>query len=131
MIEWRDAYSVGIEEIDGQHQRLFSFFNDFEIVINEGDPTHYMKNSFALLEAYAAAHFGFEEKCMHQYKCPMAQKNKAEHQNFITKVEGYKRVFESGEFGQDLFVEMHDFIEEWILGHIINVDSHLKVCVKK
>ena len=131
MIEWKDTYSVGIAEIDNQHQRLFSFFNDFEIIINEGDPKHYLEHSFSLLEAYATAHFGFEEECMNHYKCPAAGKNKADHQAFLVKVQGYKKVFSSGEYNQDLFVEMHDFIEAWIKGHIINVDSHLKGCIKR
>lgn len=131
MIEWKEAYSTGNEAIDRQHKLLFDFFNDFEIIIQEGKGAHYLEKSFGMLESYAKAHFRFEEGCMHASKCPVEQKNKMSHQMFLVKVEEYKKVFESGKFEKDFFMDMHHFIEQWITNHIIGIDTHLKECMSK
>ncbi len=131
MIEWKDAYSTGDEAIDRQHRLLFDFFNDFEVVIKEGKGAHYLEKSFCMLESYAAAHFKFEERCMHVARCSVADKNKTAHQMFLVKVEEFKKAFESGEVKDDFFVGMHHFLEQWITSHIIGIDTHLKDCVKK
>ncbi len=131
MIEWKDAYATGNEAVDRQHRLLFDFFNDFESVINEGKGKHYLEKSFGMLEAYAAAHFKFEERCMDEARCSVSQKNKIAHQMFLAKVQEFKRAFETKEVKDDFYVEMHSFIEQWITSHIIGIDTHLKDCIKK
>ncbi|MBF0489563.1 MAG: hemerythrin family protein [Candidatus Omnitrophica bacterium] len=132
MIEWdQERYSSGVDSIDKQHRMLFEFFNDFEECIKNGKGMSYLEVSFPLLEAYAKAHFKFEEDCMNQHQCPFAKENKDAHQAFIVKVEEVKKTFASGQCGDELLMQVHDFIEKWITNHIIGVDIHLKGCVKK
>ncbi len=130
MIEWKDAYATGNISIDKQHRLLFDFFNDFEQLIGEGKGILYLNKCFPMLEAYAQAHFKFEERCMQEHHCPVAHKNVMAHQLFIEKVEEYKKIFQSGQVEDDFFLDMHQFLENWIKGHIIGIDVHLKACIK-
>ena len=130
MIKWQDEYSTGYEAIDKQHKFLFNFFNDFEEDINDGRGAVYLEKYLHLLEAYAKSHFNYEEGCMFEHKCPMAQKNKTAHKSFLTTVDEYGKRFRSGHYAEDFFVEMHHFIEQWIINHIIGIDTHLRECSK-
>jgi len=130
MIKWEEKFATGVEAIDRQHKFLFEMFNDFEDAIHEGRGESYLKHSFPLLEAYAQAHFHFEEGCMHQHKCPISQDNKNAHETFVVKLTAFKKQHESGPT-EELCVQMHDFIEKWIVNHIIGMDTHLKSCIDK
>ena len=85
MIQWEERYATGVDSVDRQHRMLFEFFNDFEECIKTGHGEHYLETSFPLLEAYAKAHFSFEEDCFKQHQCPYAQQNKDAHQAFVLK----------------------------------------------
>ena len=128
MIKWEDRFTTGVAAIDRQHKFLFEMFNDFEMSIEEGRGSLYLKSSFPLLESYAQAHFNFEEDCMNQHVCPFAEDNKKAHHHFIAKVEEFKRQLQSGPTNE-LCAQVHAFIEKWIVSHIIGIDSHLKSCV--
>lgn len=129
MIEWNNVYATGNDAIDRQHQHLFNIFNDFESALNDKLGLVYLERSFELLETYAQAHFKFEERCMHEHHCPFADKNKTAHQMFLAKMEEFKKLFDSGERGDEFFKEILLFIEKWITNHIIGIDAHLKDCM--
>lgn len=129
MIKWQERFSTGLESIDRQHQLLFGFFNDFEENINEGRGKIYLEKSFSFLEAYAKAHFKFEENCMDQHQCPCALQNKEAHAQFMNKIIEFKTKFASGQCKEGFYVEIHQFLEQWITNHIINIDGQLKNCI--
>lgn len=131
MIKWEDRYITGDESVDRQHKVLFEMLNDFEASIKEGRGKNYLENSFILLEAYAVAHFGFEEFSMEKNKCMATVENKGHHQSFIKKVKDFKMQYQSGIEQDELVVRIHRFIEEWITSHILDVDIHLRTCIQK
>jgi len=130
MIKWEERFATGDDGVDRQHKLLFDMFNDFEASIHEGRGESYLKSSFPLLEAYAQAHFKFEEDCMERHHCPVSQDNKDSHQTFIVKVQDFKKKFQSGLHEDDLYIQVHAFIERWITSHVIGIDTHLKACIK-
>ena len=129
MIEWEERYATGNESIDRQHKFLFNMFNDFGVCIKSGEGQHFVVNSFPLLESYTKAHFAFEEECMDQHKCSSFSENKEAHQDFLRKIKHFQTQFNLGQ-RDDIVVQMHSFIEEWITVHIMTVDLHLKSCIK-
>ena len=131
MIIWEERFSSGVESVDRQHRMLFEFFNDFEDCIKTGKGELYLDTSFCLLEAYAKAHFKFEENCMQERQCPFAKQNFDAHQVFIVKIQESKTKFSAGGCAHEVLIEIHDFLENWITTHIIAIDVHLKNCIKK
>ena len=131
MIKWQDTYATGSEPIDKQHRLLFDIFNDFEDHINDGRGKEYMEKCFPLLDAYAKAHFKFEENCMHEHQCPVAMKNKVAHKTFLSTIEEFKKIFKSGQYQEDFFKQIHAFLKQWLIVHIIGIDVHLKECMNQ
>jgi len=131
MIKWEERYSTGDESVDRQHRFLFEMFNDFEATILEGRGRSYLETSFPLLEAYAQAHFKFEEDCMDRHQSSVARENKEQHRVFVAQVEKFKKELHSVQFDDGLIIKVHHFLEKWIIEHIIGVDTRLKFSIKK
>lgn len=124
MVTWRDAYSIGIEEIDNQHKKLFEItsyvFNalkdDFSIDKQE-------KIIYALeeLKNYTILHFSTEEQYMLSINYPYYSVQKAEHDAFIVKLQELN--FPDLIGNQDL--QLHELLKwtiSWISKHILEKD---------
>ena len=130
MIKWQESYSVGVYLLDQQHKELFSYCNDLEDVLRNGDVSKdFLLQGLKFLEKYVANHFGQEETCMHQYECPMAKKNKIAHQKFIQAYKNFEKKISEQEDGYRVLRQLHTFLESWLVEHICNIDTHLKSCV--
>ena len=75
-IKWSDSYSVGVHAIDEQHKTIFGMCDRYIQDLSEGRGEAVFKHFLESLRSYCEAHFGFEERCMGIYKCPLAEKNK-------------------------------------------------------
>jgi len=130
MLTWSQEYSTGVDEIDKQHQILFRFINTLEQEILKGKGKEIIEQAIEFMETYAQEHFQFEEMCMYGYSCPMAGKNKEAHQDFINK---FKEIKEKADFDHPksrTLLKVHQYCEDWIKSHILNIDSHMKECKK-
>lgn len=132
MVKWDDAYSTGIAVIDDQHKRLFQYVNDLEGAVQEQDVSNaLLLRIFDFFEEYAKIHFGNEETCMHRYKCPIAQTNKAAHQRFIETYNYYKELLRKEGASYQLFHAFLTWAQEWLVQHICKIDTQLKPCVEE
>lgn len=127
---WSDEYATGEPTIDLQHQQLFESVNELGDLVAAGTfngPDVDRLTKF--LATYVTSHFSFEEVCMNKYKCPIADQNKAAHEGFLTLytefLENYKA---SGGSLEDL-KSLHNTAEDWLVSHIMKVDTHLRACV--
>lgn len=132
MIKWDDAYATGLTLIDEQHKNLFQYLNDLESAVTENEVSDALfLDALEYFEKYIKVHFGNEETCMHRYRCPTAQINQKAHQRFILFFNDYKTRLQNQGTDYQLFREMLDFCEQWILQHICKIDTQLKSCVEK
>ncbi len=121
---WRDEYSVGVEQFDRQHRRLFEIIN--KLVTWTGDPTDFNFVSQILKEMfdYAKEHFTDEEKLMQQYGYPEIESQKKQHAYFLktaTELSEYpvaEKELNSGEIAE--------FLNVWWVIHILKWDMKYK-----
>lgn len=120
-IKWTDSYSVGVKEIDHQHQKMFDIINklydlsdkpkskeDFDAVVKE-------------LVDYANYHFSTEEKYFDKFNYAEKEGHEHIHMQYSVKiVEFQTRV--SDNLGP-LLSEMLDFLQDWWVGHINGTDK--------
>ena len=66
LLQWSDALSVGVVEIDRQHQKLVTMINDLNDAMRAGKGKDALGKTIAELIAYAATHFKTEEKYFDQ-----------------------------------------------------------------
>ncbi|MCH7827181.1 MAG: hemerythrin family protein [Bacteroidetes bacterium] len=129
-IEWKEEYSTGVNKIDEQHRKLFTFLNDLEELITQGiDSKLKVDKLLTSLGTDTQKHFSFEENCMKQYNCPVAQENKEAHNQFLNLFGNFQNERKVKGTSTSLLKSFHKTAESWVVSHICNIDVHLKSCV--
>jgi hemerythrin len=129
MLEWSDEYCTGIAKVDDQHKKLFQMVNEFEKDIREGKGERAYRAALVFLSGYVKNHFGFEEKCMEEHRCPMAETNHNAHQKFLATFKSFEEKLGKEGFTWENLRDLHTTVEDWLVSHICKVDVHLKSCV--
>jgi hemerythrin-like metal-binding protein len=117
---WKDSYSVGVEEIDKHHKKLFEIVNSLyeECLVPGGD----LNSSGRIVELmeYAEYHFAAEEERMKQIGFEGREEHIRMHKKFISKLEKLQRL--SVRSDEDLTKELIVFLGNWLLHHVIEED---------
>lgn len=121
--EWKDSYSVGIDEIDKQHQRLFEIGRKLSRLASDFDSSSKdeVLGIIKELKDYTVYHFRYEELLMQKYNYSGFEDHKAEHDSFVEKL--YEDDLKSADqLSESMVLDMIDFIFIWITGHILQTD---------
>ena len=130
-LEWTQALSVGVEEIDAQHRELFGRAARLLEGIHEGQPEE-LGQLVDYLYEYAVEHFGAEEEHMRRTKYPGYARHKAEHDRFISDVLHLAREHERKGAGAFLALKVSAWLGEWLRSHVSVADAELgKYLVKR
>lgn len=125
-MKWSDEYATGIKRIDNQHKTLFNMAEDFRLALDEGGGSRFYGMLLESLDRYARSHFGYEEQCMEEYHCPVAQKNKDAHEHFLEILTTYKQQYTESGFDVTEAYKLLDIMEKWLVNHICHTDLQLK-----
>lgn len=117
-MQWKPEYSIGIKEIDDQHEGLIAQFSKVEKIVtarHNWEQTHY-----AIVELTQAArrHFDFEEALMRLFGIPGAEKHKTDHEYFFIKM----AEIEQHSLRASAETEMIKFLYAWLRDHILVAD---------
>jgi len=121
LITWSDNYSVNINEIDKQHQKLVGLVNSLHDGMKVGKGKELLGGILNELVNYTAFHFGCEEKLFDQYLYPETKTHKREHSDLVEQVMTYKKSYESG--NSILSMEIMNFLKDWLTNHIVGSDK--------
>lgn len=120
LIKWSSNYSVKIDEMDRQHQKLINLINQLHEAMMAGSGDDAMYEVLSGLVAYTKEHFASEEKLMQQFHFPQLAGHRAEHQRLVEQVSA---LVKRADAGQPLSAyEVLQFLREWLINHIQNTD---------
>lgn len=128
-IEWKEEYSVGVEEIDDQHKDLIGLILDLFNAINEKKTKEQLGEILKDLIEFADTHFSTEEKYFEEFDYENKEEHAKEHRDFAAKVIGLNEKYENNEI--EISFELIDFLEDWLLDHLIEQDQKYKECFAK
>lgn len=121
LIQWNNSFSVNVDEIDRQHQRLVGMINDLHDAMRRGKGKDALGKIIDGLMTYTATHFRTEEKYFDQFGYPDTDIHKKEHSDFIKKVSDFKDRFEKDKLG--LSIQVMNFLSDWLQNHIKGSDK--------
>ncbi len=128
MLVWTHDLSVGVVEIDDQHQELFSRINRLLGAIDANVAEAEIRTLFMFLESYVVEHFGNEERYMDDYAMhdyPDAKRHKSEHKAFISDLHEFRTDLEVGKLSVQFIEEFKKWICNWWIQHIQHIDKGL------
>lgn len=123
-LEWTQALSVGVEEIDAQHRELFRRAARLLEGIHGGEPEE-LGGLLDFLYRYAVEHFGAEEEHMRRTRFPGYARHKAEHDRFSADLVQLAREHEKSGAGAFMALKASHWLTQWLRQHVSVTDAEL------
>jgi hemerythrin-like metal-binding protein len=117
---WGEKYCLGIEEIDRQHEKLFSLFNQLYDAMQEGHGPDVIDKVLTSVIDYTVYHFGFEEKLLHECGYKEEPAHHAEHLRLTEQAKALAQRLRAGH--GDVTVATLQFLGDWLARHILVAD---------
>lgn len=125
LMEWSEAFSVGVASIDEQHKKLINMLNALQFAVEQGQEGEVLHEIFEGLVLYTQKHFSFEEQLLDEHGYAQAEEHKREHKVLKDQVMILQQRFEAGEgMLSDALLE---FLRQWLSDHIQGADRDLGV----
>lgn len=127
LFNWTEENSVGVGELDKQHQKLFSIVNNLYDLMTQSKAQEEISGILDELAKYADYHFKTEEKYFEQFNYENKLEHILLHKQYKEKVSQFIRDNNDGG-GTVISFDILDFLEDWWLGHINNEDKRYTEC---
>jgi hemerythrin-like metal-binding protein len=125
---WEEKYSVGVDIIDKQHQKMFDTINKL-VASLAGIPTREQISVIVSeLINYKRFHFETEEKLFKEYNYPDTEFHISKHREFNTRLQEIQSKYPDDVI--TLAYELADFLEDWLINHLLVVDQQYIECFK-
>ena len=124
--EWKDEYSVGVEQIDFEHKRLIEAIADLSDAISSHTVESEMEHVLNPLDFYVSHHFATEELYFERFNYAGASEHIKQHRDFEAKVAEFRKKYENHEEGTEK--ELSQFLEDWLKDHTLNMDRKYMQC---
>jgi hemerythrin len=121
VLSWQPSYSVYVDALDAQHQKLFSVLEGLQAEIDRGQGRIAAERVFPQLIAYTQYHFAEEERLMEKYNFPGLAEHKLQHEILTRRVLLFKKSHDEGNSSVPLSLVL--FLQEWLRNHIIGSDK--------
>ena len=115
MLTWTPALSVGVAEIDAQHQELFRRANAFIDAIETPERTAEL---LAYLRDHARVHFSAEERWMAEEGYPDLEPHRREHAGFLDQLGELDAARQLPEP-----IEVARWLVRWLHEHVVVADT--------
>ena len=121
LVQWSEKFSVGVRELDEQHQHLIKLLN--LLISTQGTAntrSETISDTLMAMTRYAQAHFQAEEKLMEDYGFPGLEEQKIQHRDFRKKTVAFST---ATYYGIDQVPEaLLEYLVEWWVHHILEDD---------
>jgi hemerythrin len=120
---WSNALSVGVPEIDGQHQELINRTNQMLAAMKEGRGRQEVEKLLDFLGEYVVEHFAAEERRMEAAGFPGLNDQKKMHKAFVLDFGRMSSDLRKGGVTSEAVIQVHRRVSEWLRVHIGQKDQ--------
>jgi len=122
-LEWKDAYSVGNESIDFEHQEIIELINSVYTNLASSRNLAEIEEKIIHVHAEISAHFALEERLMRESGYPELKEHKEHHEELLDEL---RNLMDSIEIdGESAFDELGDKLDAWFGLHFSTHDARL------
>jgi len=126
MYQFTEDCLTGIQEIDEQHEKLFSLINEILELLNNDildDKYHQVQQILEELKDYADIHFASEEAYMAAINDPELELQKKQHLIFREKINSMEfSDMDDIKGQQEILKELMGYLTKWLYQHILGSD---------
>lgn len=121
-IDWTNKLDVGLPEINAQHRELIDLSNGLIQAMTIGKGADVLDEAFTQLREYTKKHFRDEEAYMREIGYPELDKQEKVHKLLVMEVDNFHEELAKGNVTPK---QALDFINGWIVKHIVQMDSKI------
>lgn len=121
MITWDETFSVGVKELDEQHQKLFDIINRLGNSIDAPSNTEKISDIIKELLDYSVYHFQTEENYFEKFDYEYKEGHIKSHDIYKEKINHFIDGFRDK--NGYLSFEIVDFLTNWWVGHVNGQDK--------
>ena len=125
---WRDSLDLNYPPLDDEHKAVLDVVNQ-AYMASQVDDFEMMDRVFEKCYDYARNHFSHEEDIMERIQFPDIENHMKSHQVFIHNVSEMRQQYEVAPSMEDkrrVSIKLANFLNVWLLGHILSKDKVLK-----
>ncbi|MBE0584854.1 MAG: hemerythrin family protein [Desulfofustis sp.] len=120
LMPWGPKLSLGIAEIDRQHQQLVALINRLYRAMKQNSGSTIVRDILSELTEYTRSHFSFEEKQFRTFDYDRREEHEQIHRKLVGQIQDLGRQLDAGKAG--VTIEVMNFLMEWLQNHIMKVD---------
>ena len=123
LLAWKSEYSLGIPDVDHEHQELFDLINALHAHLFEPESGTTVTDFLGELFSKISSHFALEEKLMHDGQYAEFPAHKADHERLLDEIRDLMDDYEDGGY-----VDLDRFagnLERWFSVHFSTHDAAL------
>jgi len=125
-LQWENKYSVGVVEIDLQHQKMFEVINQLIDILGGVPTSEQLTEIINSLIEYKKFHFATEEKYFKEFNFEGTQEHINAHNTFGSRLQEIQQ--ENGSDTISLAYDLVDFLEDWLIDHLQTLDQKYRQC---
>ena len=123
LLSWDNAFSVGVEDIDRQHQKLFALINELHDAMMCGKENEIVQSVLSRVADYTEYHFSFEEALMDKFNYPESENHILAHQKLKEAVYTFQAEYPNPKPGTNM--RTMEFLQNWLIHHIVAGDMDM------
>lgn len=120
LVTWNESYSVKVQKCDDDHKKLFALLNTLHDAMKAGHGADVIQQTVKELADYTKFHFAREEEMLKKTNYAALAPHRAQHQEFVRKVEHFQSDLKEGKAGESVAVA--EFLQDWLVHHIKQTD---------
>jgi hemerythrin len=128
LLEWKDEYATGIEDVDDEHKDLIDVINRLHELLLADDAKLTVPAFFARLIDGVSAHFALEERIMGESSYPDREAHRADHERLLDEMRDLVEAFRQAEEVDSVDLAMR--LEPWFSQHFATHDLRLHTTLK-
>lgn len=129
---WTEAMSVGVRELDAQHQHLFALLNSTAAALRDGRPREEILTALDEIANYNVYHLAAEESYMEEFECRSEAHLDAHRLYRQLSRELWEKAVEATRSGsascREHCEKLINFSGHWHIQHISTVDTSYTAC---
>lgn len=117
---WKSRYSVGVKDLDRQHQAIMDGLNELHEEMLRGNVNEAVAPLIDQLVSLAGQHFATEEELMESTGFPGLVEHRAKHKELSLKVEEFIARHNNGDLAA--YSQFMYFVRDWMTKHMEKED---------
>jgi hemerythrin-like metal-binding protein/PAS domain S-box-containing protein len=121
LLDWVDAFELGVDEMDEQHKQLIQLINVVYSSIKQDKNKKEIKENIRSFVDFASYHFGNEEHYFEQFGFEWSLEHTQEHKAFIKEIVQFQSDYAGNKL--KFLDEIMIFIKKWLFSHFSVTDK--------